>query len=200
MNYLSRLTWINVHFSFFQDFEERERGRVVIYFTTLGVVRETWARCVKIRQILRNLLIKVDERDVFMCRENQIEVMERLNSLEVSLPQVFVDGHYIGVSGTFLTTVLVQCPKSRKMLWKLSKIWIWTNIERLIIQFCKISGDIYQIDSLDFGHCTSVFFFQFFFFGKRLVPLFVVFRTLIFYEFFFCITNTVCQVLEKKPI
>ena len=89
---------------------------MVIYFTTLGVVRETWARCVKIRQILRNLLIKVDERDVFMCRENQIEVMERLNSLEVSLPQVFVDGHYIGVSGTFLTTVLVQCPESRKML------------------------------------------------------------------------------------
>ena len=115
------LTWVNqwfflIHstfFSFFQDFEERERGRVVIYFTTLGVVRETWARCVKIRQILRNLLIKVDERDVFMCRENQIEVMERLNSLEVSLPQVFVDGHYIGVSGTFLTTVLVQCPKSK---------------------------------------------------------------------------------------
>ena len=85
-------------FSFiFQDFEDREQGQVVIYFTTLGVVRETWARCVKIRQILRNLLIKVEERDVFMCRENQIEVMERLNTLEVSLPHVFVDGHHIGV-------------------------------------------------------------------------------------------------------
>ena len=83
---------------FFQDFEEREQGQVVIYFTTLGVVRETWTRCVKIRQILRNLLIKVEEKDVFMCRENQIEVMERLNSLEVTLPQIFVDGHYIGVS------------------------------------------------------------------------------------------------------
>ena len=71
---------------------------MVIYFTTLGVVRETWTRCVKIRQILRNLLIKVEEKDVFMCRENQIEVMERLNSLEVTLPQIFVDGHYIGVS------------------------------------------------------------------------------------------------------
>ena len=81
----------------FQDFEDREQGQVVIYFTTLGVVRETWARCVKIRQILRNLLIKVEERDVFMCRENQIEVMERLNTLEVSLPHVFVDGHHIGV-------------------------------------------------------------------------------------------------------
>merc|ERR1712228_1049168 len=65
-----------------------------------GVVRETWTRCVKIRQILRNLLIKVEEKDVFMCRENQIEAMERLNSLEVTLPQIFVDGHYIGNAET----------------------------------------------------------------------------------------------------
>ena len=94
---------------------------MVIYFTTLGVVRETWARCVKIRQILRNLLIKVDERDVFMCRENQIEVMERLNSLEVSLPQVFVDGHYIGVSPLFEPQYWYSAP-NLKMHSKLSKI------------------------------------------------------------------------------
>ena len=86
-------------------------GKVVIYTTTLGVIRETYARqvkailssslslsatllikrnfppkqlismpppsvypsrrCVKVRQILRTLLIRVEERDVFMSRENQ---------------------------------------------------------------------------------------------------------------------------------
>ena len=85
------------------------------------MVRETWARCVKIRQILRNLLIKVDERDVFMCRENQIEVMERLNSLEVSLPQVFVDGHYIGVSPLFLPQHWYST-SNLKLQLKLSKV------------------------------------------------------------------------------
>ena len=54
-----------------QDYTEIDVGKVVIYTTTLGVIRETYARCVKVRQILRTLLIRVEERDVFMSRENQ---------------------------------------------------------------------------------------------------------------------------------
>ena len=68
-----------------------------MYITTLSILRETWARCVKVRQILRNLLIKVDERDVFMSRENQTELMERMGTCGLQLPQVFVDGQYLGV-------------------------------------------------------------------------------------------------------
>ena len=69
-----------------------------MYITTLSILRETWARCVKVRQILRNLLIKVDERDVFMSRENQTELMERMGTeYGLQLPQVFVDGQHLGV-------------------------------------------------------------------------------------------------------
>ena len=71
---------------------------MVVYVTTLAILRDTWARCVKVRQILRNLLIKVDERDVFMSRENQMELMERMGTIEVKLPQVFVNGQHLGVS------------------------------------------------------------------------------------------------------
>lgn len=87
-------------FSPLQNFEEREQGVVVIYVTTLSILRDTWARCVKVRQILRNLLIKVDERDVFMSRENQLELRQRLGLLtdDVSLPQVFLNGQLLGVS------------------------------------------------------------------------------------------------------
>ncbi len=89
--------------SLFQDYAEAERGKVVVYLTTLGVLRETYARCVKVRQILRTLLIKVEERDVFMSRENQVELIERISenggeNVAVSLPQVFVEGAYLGVS------------------------------------------------------------------------------------------------------
>ena len=77
---------------------EREQGIVVVYFTTLAILRDTWARCIKVRQILRNLLIKVDERDVFMSRENQMELIERMGTIHVKLPQVFVNGQHLGVS------------------------------------------------------------------------------------------------------
>ena len=72
---------------------------MVVYVTTLSILRDTWARCVKVRKILRNLLIKVDERDVFMCKENQVELMERTGVMDLDLPQVFVNGHHLGVSG-----------------------------------------------------------------------------------------------------
>ena len=70
----------------------------MVYITTLGVLRETYARCVTVRQILRTLLIKVEERDVFMSRENQMELSERMELNDPVVPQVFVDGKYLGVS------------------------------------------------------------------------------------------------------
>ena len=69
--------------------------------TTLGVLRETYARCVKVRQILRTLLIRTEERDVFMSRENQLDLIERTDAdpaERLRVPQVFVEGRFLGVS------------------------------------------------------------------------------------------------------
>lgn len=70
----------------------------MVYLTTLGVLRETYARCVKVRQILRTLLIRVEERDVFMSKENQIELLDRMGADRITVPQVFVEGIFLGVS------------------------------------------------------------------------------------------------------
>ena len=51
-----------------QTYAENERGRVVVYVTSLGVVREMLANCIKVRQIMRNLLVKIVEKDIFMSR------------------------------------------------------------------------------------------------------------------------------------
>uniref|UniRef100_A0A0K2TM56 Glutaredoxin domain-containing protein n=1 Tax=Lepeophtheirus salmonis TaxID=72036 RepID=A0A0K2TM56_LEPSM len=79
-----------------KNYVDREAGRVVVYLSTLGVIRETWARCFEVRKILRTLMVKAEEKDVFMSRDNQIELMERMRTSEVRLPQVFVEGQYLG--------------------------------------------------------------------------------------------------------
>lgn len=97
-----------------------------MYVTTLGVVRDHLSRCQKVRHILRTLLIRVEERDIFMCRRHQLELRDRLNATKgiksdtssatttksgkhlksqpcgnsqerLEVPQLFVEGQYFGV-------------------------------------------------------------------------------------------------------
>lgn len=71
---------------------------MVVYTTTMGIVRDTYAKCANVKQILRTLLVKFEERDVFMSTECQQEIKDRMQSEEIKVPQLFVDGQYIGVS------------------------------------------------------------------------------------------------------
>lgn len=64
----------------------------------MGIVRETYAKCANVKQILRTLLVKFEERDIFMSNEYQQEIKDRMQSLEVQVPQLYVDGQHIGVS------------------------------------------------------------------------------------------------------
>ena len=66
--------------SIFQSFADTEKGKVVMYVTTLGVVRDHLARCQKVRHILRTMLIRVEERDIFMCKRHQLELRDRINA------------------------------------------------------------------------------------------------------------------------
>ena len=70
----------NSLFSLFQSFPDTEKGKIVMYVTTLGVVRDHLARCQKVRHILRTLLIRVEERDIFMCKRHQVELRDRINA------------------------------------------------------------------------------------------------------------------------
>ena len=68
----------------------------------MGVVRQTFQRCLQVQRILGTLLINYEERDVSMNRQVQQELKERMNRNRVVIPQVFVEGQLLGVSDTFL--------------------------------------------------------------------------------------------------
>lgn len=94
----------------FQTWQEKEAGKVVLYTTTMGIVRGTYQRCLQVRQILRTHLVKFVERDVFMSREVQKEIRERLGADTISVPQLFVEGNLIGVSyhNVYFSTVNIR--------------------------------------------------------------------------------------------
>lgn len=92
-------TNLSNNFTFiFQNYKKEEAGKVVVYTTTMGVVRETFQDCVLVKKILRNLMVKYEERDVFMSRETQTEIRERMGSDAIIVPQIFLEGQHIGVS------------------------------------------------------------------------------------------------------
>lgn len=70
----------------------------MVYTTTMGIVRETYHKCLKVKQILRTLMVKFEERDVFMSSEAQEEIRDRMKCNFILVPQVFVEGQHIGVS------------------------------------------------------------------------------------------------------
>ena len=62
-------------------------------------MRDTHERCSRVRRMLQTHMAKYEERDVFMSRENQRELRQRLALDVVDVPHVFGDGVYMGVSG-----------------------------------------------------------------------------------------------------
>lgn len=89
------------YYILFQAYVEREKGRVVLYMTSLGIVRETFTNCMKMKQILWTNMVKYDEADLFRDTELQTELRERIDSEVLTLPQLFVDGQHIGVCMRF---------------------------------------------------------------------------------------------------
>ncbi|EFA01871.1 glutaredoxin domain-containing cysteine-rich protein CG12206 [Tribolium castaneum] len=83
-----------------KNYKEKDAGKVVVYTTTMGILRETYQACMKVKQILRTLLIKFEERDVFMSTEYQNEIRERMRCDQILVPQVFVDGQHVGDAET----------------------------------------------------------------------------------------------------
>jgi glutaredoxin domain-containing cysteine-rich protein 1 len=73
---------------------------VVLYTTSMGIVRSTYTKCQTVKKILNTLMVKYEERDVFMSTVHQQEIRERMETDEIDVPHLFVDGQYIGVSST----------------------------------------------------------------------------------------------------
>ncbi|XP_016954388.1 glutaredoxin domain-containing cysteine-rich protein CG31559 [Drosophila biarmipes] len=83
-----------------KNFKEKDHGKVVLYTTSMGIIRETYTKCANVKQILRTLLVKFEERDVFMSVEYQAEMRQRMRSGQVRVPQLYVEGQHIGDAET----------------------------------------------------------------------------------------------------
>ncbi|KAG6477818.1 uncharacterized protein At5g39865-like [Zingiber officinale] len=86
--------------SFSADPLDRRRRRIVLYFTSLGVVRRTFDDCRAVRSALRSLRVAVDERDVSVDARFRAELQaafgRRFRQQHVALPQVFLSGRCLG--------------------------------------------------------------------------------------------------------
>lgn len=74
----------------------------------MGIVRSTYAKCHAIKQILRTLMVKFEERDVFMSYTYQQDIRDRMQKDFIDVPQLFVDGQYVGVSQSFKNYVKIS--------------------------------------------------------------------------------------------
>ncbi|KAG4920205.1 hypothetical protein JHK86_049018 [Glycine max] len=75
---------------------DSDRSAVVVYYTSLRVVRRTYDDCRAVRSILRGFAIAIDERDVSVDERFREELQRILVHRSVMLPSVFVGGLYIG--------------------------------------------------------------------------------------------------------
>lgn len=79
-----------------------EYGRIIIYTTSLRVVRTTFERCELVRKIFQNHRVKFEEKNIALNGDYGKELDERCRKVSEtpSLPVVFIEGQYLGVSTT----------------------------------------------------------------------------------------------------
>ena len=70
--------------------------RIVVYLTSLRGIRRTYEDCYAVRMIFRGFRVWVDERDISMDAAYRKELQTVLKEKNVSLPQVFIKGKYVG--------------------------------------------------------------------------------------------------------
>lgn len=70
--------------------------RIVVYMTSLRGIRRTFEDCYAVRMIFRGFRVWIDERDISMDSAYKKELQSVLKEKNVSLPQVFIRGRYVG--------------------------------------------------------------------------------------------------------
>ncbi|CAN0888439.1 Uncharacterized protein At5g39865 [Linum grandiflorum] len=88
---------------------------IVLYFTSLRVVRRTFEDCRTVRSILRGLRVPIDERDLSMDGKYLGEVQEIVGSSgEITLPLVLIGGKcFVGAEEI---RELHECGELKKMI------------------------------------------------------------------------------------
>lgn len=82
------------------------------------MVRTTFERCELVRKIFQNHRVKFEEKNIALNSDYGKELDERFRSVcEVpSLPVVFIDGHYLGVSKAWTYFLFYSWEEQMKIL------------------------------------------------------------------------------------
>lgn len=72
------------------------QDRIVVYLTSLRGIRRTFEDCYAVRTIFRGFRVWFDERDISMDSAYKKELHCVFGGKNVSLPQIFIRGKYIG--------------------------------------------------------------------------------------------------------
>lgn len=77
--------------------DNKDKNKIVLYFTSLRGIRKTYEDCCYVRTVLRGFQVAVEERDISMDSEYRKEVQILLGEEKpVCLPQVFIRGVHVG--------------------------------------------------------------------------------------------------------
>ncbi len=80
-----------------RNYQVEEYQKIVIYTTTLQIVRLSYDKCKKVKKILQNYCVRYEEKDLYKHRAYQKELMYRLNLEKVDVPHIFFNGRHIAV-------------------------------------------------------------------------------------------------------
>ena len=72
-----------------------EKGKVVVYTTSLSTIRETYNNCKKVKSIFEAHRCRVFEKDIALNKHYISELGKRLEG-EVTIPVVFINGEVVG--------------------------------------------------------------------------------------------------------
>lgn len=132
---------------------------VVLYFTSLRVIRRTFDDCAAVRSILQSFRVPIDERDLAMDSSFMDELHKILGESEsnLTLPRVFIEGRYIG--GVEEVRRLHECGELKKYLEGLppadsGTCEICGGYTFVLCQECRGSHKCYK-EKTGFRSCTS---------------------------------------------
>ncbi|KAJ4875212.1 Glutaredoxin family protein [Raphanus sativus] len=98
---------------------------IVVYFTSLRVVRPTFEDCRAVTAILRSFPVRIDERDLsmdasFAAELERIFEEESQTTKQLQLPRVFIGGRYVG--GAEEVKQLHEIGELKKLVQELPRI------------------------------------------------------------------------------
>ncbi|PON51390.1 Thioredoxin-like fold containing protein [Parasponia andersonii] len=132
--------------------------RVVIFYTSLRVVRKTFEDCRAVRSILRGFRVPIDERDVSMDAQSLDELQGIVGTKSLNLPMVFIGGRFVG--GADEIRQLHECGELKRLIQGLPVVDLTScdscgGLRFVVCDECDGSHKVYTGGKCGFRTCLA---------------------------------------------